>query len=92
MTGRDLLFWSLFTPLIAQALYVRKTAARFPPAEGASTAEAGEGDKTIRLLALDDSIIAGVGFHPSERSYAEFGAMAADALLEAICDKQTNPY
>jgi len=61
LTGRDLLFWSLFAPLVPQALWVRKTARRFPPADGESAGEAGQGDRTIRLLAIGDSIIAGVG-------------------------------
>lgn len=63
MTGRDLLFWSLFAPLIPQALWVRKTAARFPPADGPATGDIGQGDTTIRLLAIGDSIVAGVGAH-----------------------------
>lgn len=61
MTIRDLGFWSLFALLLPQAIWVRKTAARFPPAGGPLTGEAGQGGKTIRLLALGDSIIAGVG-------------------------------
>ncbi len=61
MTGRDLLFWSLFLPLVPQALWTRRTAARFPAADGASTGEIGQGGTTIRLLAIGDSIIAGVG-------------------------------
>lgn len=61
MTGRDLLFWSLFLPLLPQALWVRKTAARFPAADGPSKGEIGAGDRTIRLLIIGDSIVAGVG-------------------------------
>lgn len=61
MTGRDLLFWSLVAPLIPQALWVRKTAVRFPPADGPATGDIGQGETTIRLLAIGDSIVAGVG-------------------------------
>lgn len=61
MTGRDLLFWSLFLPLAPQALWVRRTAARFPAADGESTGAIGQGGTTIRLLAIGDSIVAGVG-------------------------------
>ena len=61
MTGRDLLFWALFVPLIPQALWVRRTAARFPPADGEPYGEIGRGHGQILLLAIGDSIIAGVG-------------------------------
>lgn len=61
MTARDLGFWSLFALLLPQAIWVRKTAPRFPAADGESTGEAGHGSNTIRLLAIGDSIIAGVG-------------------------------
>ncbi|MEX2499880.1 MAG: SGNH/GDSL hydrolase family protein [Wenzhouxiangellaceae bacterium] len=61
MTGRDLLFWSLFAALVPQALWVRKTAVRFPPADGPASGNIGQGDTTIRLLAIGDSIVAGVG-------------------------------
>lgn len=68
MTGRDLLFWSLFAPLVPQALWVRRTAARFPAAEGDSTGVTGYGETTIRLLALGDSIVAGVGARTLENA------------------------
>jgi len=61
VTIRDLGFWSLFALLLPQAIRVRKTAPRFPSAGGPSSGEAGQGDRTIRLLAIGDSIIAGVG-------------------------------
>lgn len=61
MTRQDLLFWSLFAPLAPQALWVRRTAARFPAADGEPAGLAGEGDRTLRMLALGDSIVAGVG-------------------------------
>lgn len=85
MTGRDLLFWGLFAPLLPQALWVRKTAARFPAAEGAITGETGQGDRTIRLLALGDSIVAGVGAKTLEEALvgqtAGMLARAADARV-----------
>ena len=68
MTGRDLLFWALFVPLIPQALWVRRTAARFPPADGEPNGETGRGDNQIRLLAIGDSIIAGVGAKTLEKA------------------------
>ena len=68
MTGRDLLFWAQFVPLIPQALWVRRTAARFPPANGEPNGETGRGDSQIRLLAIGDSIIAGVGAKTLEKA------------------------
>jgi len=57
---RNALFWIVFPLLIPQALYVRKTAPRFSPAGGPSTGSVGDGEPR-RLLAIGDSIIAGVG-------------------------------
>ncbi len=57
---RTLLFWATFPFLVPQALYVRRTAPRFAPAGGPAAGSTGDGDDT-RLLAIGDSIIAGVG-------------------------------
>ena len=57
---RNLIFWSAIPFLLPQALYVRKTAPRFAPADGPTEGCAGNGPQT-RLLAVGDSIIAGVG-------------------------------
>lgn len=57
---RNILFWALIPLLVPQALYVRKTAPRFVPAGGPSNGYVGSG-KQARLLAIGDSIIAGVG-------------------------------
>lgn len=46
--------------LIPQALWVRKTARRFPPATGPRIGQTGNGPG-LRLLAIGDSIIDGVG-------------------------------
>lgn len=80
MTGRDLLFWSLFAPLIPQALWVRKTAARFPAAEGESTGEIGHAGTPLRLLAIGDSIVAGVGARTLENALV---GQAAASLAQA---------
>lgn len=55
-----MLFWLAFPFLVPQALYVRRTAPRFAPAAGSPDGSVGEGEQ-IRLLAVGDSIIAGVG-------------------------------
>lgn len=55
------MFWSLLPILAPQAFYVRRTAPRFAPAAGPQTGSVGGGAAEKRLLAVGDSIIAGVG-------------------------------
>lgn len=57
---KNLVFWIVFPLLIPQALYVRRTAPRFAPADGPREGVVGVG-KQCRLLAIGDSIIVGVG-------------------------------
>ncbi len=57
---RSLLFWIAFFLLIPQALWVRRTARRFPPADGPRKGQTGQGP-ALRFLAIGDSIIDGVG-------------------------------
>lgn len=57
---KNLLFWTAIPFLIPQALYLRKTAPRFKPAGGQNYGSVGDGAE-VRLLAIGDSIIAGVG-------------------------------
>ena len=75
----NLLFWIAFPFLVPQALYVRRMAPRFAPAGGPSEGTVGSG-KQIRLLAIGDSIVAGVG--ASELSKALVG-QTATALAES---------
>lgn len=77
---KNLLFWLLFPLLVPQALYVRRTAPRFAPASGPTEGLAGNGEQR-RLLAIGDSIIAGVG--ASELSSALVGQTAA-AIAESL--------
>ena len=74
------MFWGSVPFLIPQALYVRKTAPRFPPAGGPPAGTSGDGEER-RLLAIGDSIIAGVG--ASELSKALVG-QTADALARSL--------
>lgn len=60
LTMKNLLFWLIFPFLVPQAFYVRRTAPRFAPASGPLNGVVGNG-RPIRLLAIGDSIIAGVG-------------------------------
>ncbi len=57
---RKLLFWGSLPFLIPQALYVRRTAPRYAAAATPWSGETGTG-RTMRLLGVGDSIIAGVG-------------------------------
>ncbi|HET9033397.1 MAG TPA: GDSL-type esterase/lipase family protein, partial [Dokdonella sp.] len=57
---RCVVFW-LFLPFVAiQAFRLRRDAPRLQPAAGESAGRIGSGE-TLRLLAIGDSIIAGVG-------------------------------
>ena len=57
---RRLAFWTLLPFLIPQALWVRKTATRFSDAAGPRNGCVGDGTPK-QLVAIGDSIIAGVG-------------------------------
>ncbi len=77
---RGPLFWMSVPFLVPQAIRVRRTALRFGPAAGPTTGSIGNGPRKT-LLALGDSIIAGVG--ASDMSRALVGQTARHlALLE----------
>jgi len=57
---KNLLFWLAFPFVLPQALWLRKRAPRFKDAVGEHQGEVGQGT-TLRLVAIGDSIIAGVG-------------------------------
>lgn len=57
---RSFIFWGLLPFILPQAFYVRKTAPRFSGAAGPRTGVTGSG-KNYNLIAIGDSIIAGVG-------------------------------
>lgn len=79
---KHVLFWGVLLLLLPQALYVRKTAPRFGPAGGESEGSSGDGRQT-RLLAVGDSIIAGVG--ATELSKALVGRTAAAVAASLNC-------
>jgi lysophospholipase L1-like esterase len=58
--GRGILFWILFPFVMPQAIRVRRNAPRVSGGAGPSSGSVGSGKK-IRLAAVGDSIIAGVG-------------------------------
>ncbi len=76
---RNLLFWIVFPFLVPQALYVRSTAPRFAPAAGPPEGSAGSGEHE-RLLAIGDSIIAGVGASALSRALV---GRTAEALAQS---------
>ncbi len=78
----NLIFWIGFPFLVPQALYVRRTAPRIAPAGGPSAGLVGDG-KPTRLLAIGDSIIAGVG--ASELSKALVGQTATALATSQEC-------
>ena len=78
----NLLFWFVFPFLIPQALYVRRTAPRFAPASGPAEGSAGDGKQT-RMLAIGDSIVAGVG--ATDFSRALIGQTAAALAKSQNC-------
>jgi lysophospholipase L1-like esterase len=77
---RNLLFWSVLPFLLPQALYVSRTAPRFGPADGPAEGSAGAG-KQCRLLAVGDSIIAGVGAKQLSRALVGQTATALSTSL-----------
>ena len=64
---RQIGFWLLLPLSGVQGLWLRRTAIRLPEASGPCSGVCGEG-KPLHLLALGDSIIAGVGTGIRERS------------------------
>jgi lysophospholipase L1-like esterase len=58
--GQGILFWTLFPLVIPQAMKVRRSAPRLEGPAGPTSGSVGSGKK-IRLAAIGDSIIAGVG-------------------------------
>ncbi len=76
---RRLLFWTALPFVLPQALIVRKTARRFAAAAGPEHGAVGTGAK-FRLLAIGDSIVAGVG-----------ATTLANALVGQVAKALTKP-
>ena len=79
---RNLIFWLLFPFVLPQAITVRHKAPRFPGAAGPPNGSAGEG-KRLRILAVGDSIIAGVG--AKDLSRALVGQTASQLSMRLGC-------
>lgn len=76
---KRLAFWILMPFVIPQALWVRKNAPRFAGASGPATGSVGSG-APCNLLAIGDSIIAGVGARTFDRALV---GTTARAMAEA---------
>lgn len=68
-------FWAMFPFVVPQAILVRKRAPRFDGASGRNRGVVGTGDRT-RLLAIGDSVIAGVGAATFENALVGNTALA----------------
>ena len=86
---RGLLYWPLLGLLLPQAVWLRRTAPRFAPAAGPAhgliTHPSDQQGAPIRLLALGDSIIAGVGASQLQQALVGQTAQAlSDRLQQAV--------
>lgn len=79
---RNVVFWGSVPFLFPQALYVRKTAPRFPPAGGPPAGTSGNGEER-RLLAIGDSIVAGVGASELPKALVGQTAVALSSSLDS---------
>jgi lysophospholipase L1-like esterase len=78
---KRLVFWLLLPLSGIQGLMLRRTALRLPEASGAKSGACGQGDE-LYLLALGDSIIAGVGTGTVEKSLPVQFAQALASVKE----------
>ncbi len=62
-----MLYWLLLPVALVQGLWLRRTAIRLPPAAGPTTGTEGRG-AALHLLAVGDSIIAGVGLESTRET------------------------
>ncbi len=84
MTVRSLIFWSMLPFVSLQGLRLRRTAPRLGGAAGASIGSVGSGP-VLRLLAIGDSIIAGVGATTLDNALVGCTARAlSDAMGVAV--------
>ena len=78
---RSMLFWTLFPLVIPQAIRERRNAPRLSGAVGPSSGYVGSG-RSLRLPAIGDSIIAGVGADTVAEALPERVAEELAALHE----------
>jgi lysophospholipase L1-like esterase len=78
---RRALFWMLLPLTIPQALRVRRTAPRFAGASGEDVGVCGSDPPRLRILAIGDSIVAGVGAGTMDGALAGATAQALSQRL-----------
>lgn len=87
---RGLVYWPLFGLLLPQAIWLRRTAPRFAPAAGATHGLISHPSHPpatpIRLLALGDSIIAGVGAGQLQQALVGQTAQALSDRMQQSVD------
>ena len=77
-------FWLLLPVSAAQGLWLRRTAVRLPEATGTRSGVSGQGNM-LHLLAMGDSIIAGVGTGTIEQSLpVQFAVALAEARMCSV--------
>jgi lysophospholipase L1-like esterase len=82
---RRIAFWALVPLIVPQGLLTKRRAPRFPPAAGPRAGSVGAG-QTLNLLAIGDSIIAGVGASTVEQALPGQVAKAlAHRLRREVC-------
>ncbi|MEW6351214.1 MAG: SGNH/GDSL hydrolase family protein [Thermodesulfobacteriota bacterium] len=82
--GHRVAFWMLFPFTIPQGLWLRARAPRFGAAAGPHTGEVGSG-KPLSLLAIGDSVIAGVGARTVEEALpGQVATALADRLKRQL--------
>lgn len=82
---RNLVFWSLSPFTLPQAAWVRRTAPRFSAAEGPRRGSVGRG-QSLKMLAVGDSIIAGVGARHIDNALVGQTARALSSVLGCRVD------
>ncbi len=80
---RWMLFWTFLPFVLPQAIKVRRNAPRVSGAAGPTSGRIGSG-KTIRLMAIGDSIIAGVGAETAAQALP--GPVAIELAGLACCE------
>lgn len=78
---RSIIFWGFLPFILPQAIYLRKTAPRFTGAAGPRRGTAGTG-KNYNLIAIGDSIIAGVGASTFAKALVGQTAQKLSLLLD----------
>ncbi len=83
--ARSVLFWTFLPVVAAQGLRLRRTAPRLAAAAGESCGRVGSG-RALRVLAIGDSIVAGVGAATLDRALVGCTARALAGTMDAAVE------